>query len=95
MWGGSDEAESIKTIQHAVDIGINLIDTAPAVESSSLLPRTVSEGSSLCPRIAIEGSSLSQLSKRIIVNKDYCQSFIQSKERPCQTKASRKFLSKP
>jgi aryl-alcohol dehydrogenase-like predicted oxidoreductase len=29
MWGGSDEAESIKTIQHAVDIGINLIDTAP------------------------------------------------------------------
>jgi aryl-alcohol dehydrogenase-like predicted oxidoreductase len=29
MWGGSDEAESIKTIQHAVDTGINLIDTAP------------------------------------------------------------------
>jgi aryl-alcohol dehydrogenase-like predicted oxidoreductase len=29
MWGGSDEAESIKTIQHAVDLGINLIDTAP------------------------------------------------------------------
>src|SRR4029077_10970222 len=29
MWGGSDEAESIKTIQHAVDVGINLIDTAP------------------------------------------------------------------
>jgi aryl-alcohol dehydrogenase-like predicted oxidoreductase len=24
------EAESIKTIQHAVEIGINLIDTAPA-----------------------------------------------------------------
>src|SRR6202047_3374162 len=29
MWGGSNDAESIKTIQHAVDIGINLIDTAP------------------------------------------------------------------
>src|ERR1700758_1777295 len=29
MWGGSNEAESIKTIQHALDIGINLIDTAP------------------------------------------------------------------
>jgi len=29
MWGGSDEAESIRTIQHAVDIGVNLIDTAP------------------------------------------------------------------
>jgi aryl-alcohol dehydrogenase-like predicted oxidoreductase len=29
MWGGSNEAESIKTIQRAVDIGINLMDTAP------------------------------------------------------------------
>src|ERR1700722_6076014 len=28
MWGGSDEAGSIKTIQHAVDIEINLIHTA-------------------------------------------------------------------
>jgi aryl-alcohol dehydrogenase-like predicted oxidoreductase len=27
--GCLDEAESIKTIQHALDIGINLIDTAP------------------------------------------------------------------
>src|ERR1700729_395486 len=29
MWGGSDETESIRTIQVAVDLGINLIDTAP------------------------------------------------------------------
>src|SRR6201994_3269564 len=29
MWGGSDEAECIRAIQHAVDTGINLIDTAP------------------------------------------------------------------
>ena len=29
MWGGADVVESIKTIQHAVDVGINLIDTAP------------------------------------------------------------------
>jgi aryl-alcohol dehydrogenase-like predicted oxidoreductase len=29
MWGGSDEAESIKTIHAALDSGINLIDTAP------------------------------------------------------------------
>jgi len=29
MWGGSEEDESIKTIQAAVDRGINLIDTAP------------------------------------------------------------------
>ena len=29
MWGGSDEAELIKTIHAALDSGINLIDTAP------------------------------------------------------------------
>ena len=29
MWGGTDEAEAIRTIQEAVDHGITLIDTAP------------------------------------------------------------------
>src|SRR5713101_8351913 len=29
LWGGSDQAESIRTIRSAVDRGINLIDTAP------------------------------------------------------------------
>ena len=29
MWGGTDEAESIRTIHAALDRGINLIDTAP------------------------------------------------------------------
>ena len=29
MWGGTDEADSIRTIQAALDQGINLIDTAP------------------------------------------------------------------
>jgi aryl-alcohol dehydrogenase-like predicted oxidoreductase len=29
MWGGTDEAESIRTIQEALDLGITLIDTAP------------------------------------------------------------------
>src|ERR1700733_5876223 len=29
MWGGSNEWEAIRTIQTAVDQGINLIDTAP------------------------------------------------------------------
>ena len=29
MWGGTDEKESIRTIHSALDIGINLIDTAP------------------------------------------------------------------
>src|SRR5271169_744081 len=29
MWGGSDEAEAIRTIHAALDRGITLIDTAP------------------------------------------------------------------
>src|SRR6201994_4606328 len=29
MWGGSDETDAIRTIQAALDRGINLIDTAP------------------------------------------------------------------
>jgi aryl-alcohol dehydrogenase-like predicted oxidoreductase len=29
MWGGTDEAESIRTIRSAIDRGINLIDMAP------------------------------------------------------------------
>ena len=29
MWGGTDEAQAIKTIHAAIDKGINLIDTAP------------------------------------------------------------------
>jgi aryl-alcohol dehydrogenase-like predicted oxidoreductase len=30
MWGGSDERSAIATIQAALDLGINIIDTAPA-----------------------------------------------------------------
>ncbi|MCF7852200.1 MAG: aldo/keto reductase [Simkaniaceae bacterium] len=29
MWGGAEEKESIATICHALDLGLNLIDTAP------------------------------------------------------------------
>lgn len=29
MWGGTDESDAIRTIQEALDQGINLIDTAP------------------------------------------------------------------
>lgn len=29
MWGGTDEQEAIRTIHHAIDLGITLIDTAP------------------------------------------------------------------
>lgn len=47
MWGGSDEAESIKTIQRAVDAGINLIDTAPVYgfgHSEEIVGRALAEG---------------------------------------------------
>ncbi|HJZ16365.1 MAG TPA: aldo/keto reductase, partial [Stellaceae bacterium] len=30
MWGGTDEEQSVMTIQAAVERGITLIDTAPA-----------------------------------------------------------------
>lgn len=30
MWGGTDEAQSIDTIQASIDEGVSLIDTAPA-----------------------------------------------------------------
>ena len=29
LWGGSDEKDAVATIHHALDLGINLIDTAP------------------------------------------------------------------
>src|SRR6266705_1616991 len=47
MWGGSDEAESIKTIQHALDMGINLIDTAPVYgfgRSEEIVGKALAEG---------------------------------------------------
>ena len=47
MWGGSNEAESIKTIQHALDIGINLIDTAPVYgfgRSEEIVGKALAEG---------------------------------------------------
>src|ERR1700746_3353737 len=30
MWGGTDDAESVRTIHSALDRGVNIIDTAPA-----------------------------------------------------------------
>jgi aryl-alcohol dehydrogenase-like predicted oxidoreductase len=47
MWGGSDEAESIRTIQHAVDLGINLIDTAPVYgfgRSEEIVGKALADG---------------------------------------------------
>ena len=47
MWGGTDEAESIGTIQAAVEHGITLIDTAPAYgfgRSEEIVGHAITEG---------------------------------------------------
>jgi aryl-alcohol dehydrogenase-like predicted oxidoreductase len=47
MWGGTDEAEAIRTIQAAVDRGITLIDTAPVYgfgRSEEILGQALAEG---------------------------------------------------
>ena len=47
MWGGSDDAVSIRTIQSAVDRGVTLIDTAPVYgfgHSEEIVGRALKEG---------------------------------------------------
>jgi aryl-alcohol dehydrogenase-like predicted oxidoreductase len=47
MWGGTDEAEAIRTIQEAVDRGITLIDTAPVYgfgRSEEIVGKALAEG---------------------------------------------------
>src|SRR5256885_5714385 len=46
MWGGSDEGEAVKTIRTALDLGITLIDTAPAYgfgKSEELVGQAIAE----------------------------------------------------
>jgi aryl-alcohol dehydrogenase-like predicted oxidoreductase len=46
MWGGSDEGEAVKTIRTALDLGITLIDTAPAYgfgRSEEIVGRAIAE----------------------------------------------------
>jgi aryl-alcohol dehydrogenase-like predicted oxidoreductase len=47
MWGGTDEAESIRTVHEAVDSGVTLIDTAPAYgfgRSEEIVGKALAEG---------------------------------------------------
>lgn len=46
MWGGTDETQAVRAIRQALDIGINLIDTAPVYGfglSEEIVGRAVSE----------------------------------------------------
>ena len=55
MWGGTDEEESIKTINAAVERGINVIDTAPAYgfgRSEEIVGRAIAD-SGLRSRVVI------------------------------------------
>src|SRR5580692_6589827 len=47
MWGGTDEAQSIKTIRAAVEKGVTLIDTAPVYgfgRSEEIVGKALAEG---------------------------------------------------
>ena len=47
MWGGTDETESVRTIQEALDRGITLIDTAPVYgfgRSEEIVGKALTEG---------------------------------------------------
>jgi len=46
QWGGADDDESVRTIHAALDLGITLIDTAPAYgfgHSESVIGRAIAE----------------------------------------------------
>lgn len=47
MWGGTDECDAIRTIQEALDRGINLIDTAPVYgfgRSEEIVGKALADG---------------------------------------------------
>jgi aryl-alcohol dehydrogenase-like predicted oxidoreductase len=47
MWGGTDEAESIATIQAAIEYGINVVDTAPVYgfgRSEEIVGKALADG---------------------------------------------------
>src|SRR5438105_1991816 len=50
MWGGTDESESVSTIRAALEHGINIIDTAPSMDSAD--PRRSLGGQSPRPACA-------------------------------------------
>src|SRR5437667_12600087 len=58
MWGGTDEAESIATIQAAFAHGINVVDTAPVYgfgRPEEIVGRAIAEG-----RLGADGLTAAQ-----------------------------------
>jgi aryl-alcohol dehydrogenase-like predicted oxidoreductase len=46
-WGGTDEAEAVRTIHAALELGVNLVDTAPVYgfgRAEELVGRALAEG---------------------------------------------------
>jgi aryl-alcohol dehydrogenase-like predicted oxidoreductase len=71
MWGGSDEAESIKTIQRAVDIGINLIDTAPVYgfgHSEEIVGKALADGGRRAKTVLATKTGLEWLDGKVYRN---------------------------
>ncbi len=62
MWGGTEEKDAIRTIQYAVDEGINVIDTAPVYgfgQSEEIVGKALAEGgrrdrSVIATKVALE-----------------------------------------
>jgi aryl-alcohol dehydrogenase-like predicted oxidoreductase len=71
MWGGTDEAESIRTIHAALDRGITLIDTAPVYgfgRSEEIVGKALAEGGRragvvLATKVGIEWKENEKLSR--------------------------------
>src|ERR1700758_5531543 len=62
MWGGTDDAQSIRTIQVALDQGVNLIDTAPVYgfgHSEEVVGKAISAGrrerAVIATKVGLEG----------------------------------------
>src|SRR5207253_3455824 len=72
MWGGSDEGEAIKTIRTALDLGITLIDTAPAYGfgwSEEIVGRAIAEHGERSEEHTSELQSRGHLVCRLLLEK--------------------------
>src|SRR6202162_3234061 len=82
MWGGSNEADSIETIQHALDLGINLIDTAPVYgfgHSEEIVGKALADGGRRDKAVVASLVFVGSLGKfRISENRGYQRTYQES-----------------